>query len=125
MNSEEVNLYYQDLELTGGNYLESILNVSLFKMRNIRRGFSSDKDKWKIIGIAEDITKMDPLDLNAIRKYILKEHIFFSITRKTISEDFFPGDLLLKTFFRGPFLWVLFFIQGLLSVVYLLFNHDI
>ena len=65
MKSAEVNLYYQDLELTGGNYLESILNVSLFKMRNIRLGFSSDKDKWKIIGIAEDITEMDPLDLNA------------------------------------------------------------
>ena len=97
MSSAEVNLYYQDLELTGENYLESSLNVSLFKMRkmrNIRLGFSSDKDKWNIIGITEDITEMDPLDLNAIRKYILKEHIFFSITRKTISKDF-----LLKTFF--------------------------
>ena len=105
MKSAEVNLYYQDLELTGGNYLQSILNVSLFKKRNIRLGFSSDKEKWKIIGIADDITEMDPLDLNAIRKYsyILKEHIFFSITRKTISKDFFPGDFLLKTFFQRVF----------------------
>ena len=103
MNSAEVNLYYQDLELTGGNYLESSLNVSLFKMRNIRLGFSSVKDKVKIIESAEDITEMDPLDLNAIRKYILKEHIFFSITRKTISKDFFPGDFLLKTFFQRAF----------------------
>ena len=95
MKSAEVNLYYQDLELTGENYLESILNVSLFKMRNIRRGFSSDKDKWKIIGIAEDITEMDPLDLNAIRKYILKEHIFFFFR---LPEKLFP-----KTFFQGTF----------------------
>ena len=104
MKSEEVNLYYQDLELTGGNYLESILNVSLFKMRNIRRGFSSDKDKWKIIGIAEDITEMDPLDLNAIRKYILKEHIFFFFDyRKNYFRRLFSRGLSFKDLFQRAF----------------------
>ena len=70
-NDTEVNLYYQDLELTGGNYLENSLNVSLFKMRNSQVSFCSDKDKWKIIGIAVDITDWELFGMNAMCKYML------------------------------------------------------
>ena len=98
MKSEEVNLYYQDLELTGGNYLESILNVSLFKMRNIRRGFSSDKDKWRIIGIAEDITEIDRLNLNAI-VYSKRIHFFFFDYRKNYFQRLFSRGLSFKDLF--------------------------
>ena len=44
-------------KLTGENYLESILNVSLFKKRNIRREIYSVKDMWYFVDIAEDITE--------------------------------------------------------------------
>ena len=124
LNDTEVNSYYQSLELTGGNYLESSLNVSLFKMRKRQVRFSSDNDKWKNIGIAADITEMDLPDLNDKCKYILIENLFFPTTRKTISKDFFPGDFNSKNFFfQGAFSLETLFPE--LFSAYFLFDHDI
>ena len=78
LNDTEVDAYYQSFELTGGNYLESISNLTLFM---ILKEYSSlrlpvDKDKWTVYGEAATSNAMNKLSYNAISNYILIDNAF-------------------------------------------------
>ena len=103
LNDTEINSYYQSLELTGENFLESYLNVSLFRARNSPTQIPLDKDKWRIIGTAADVTASYDVDLNVLCKYILIKNVFVPNPGKIIFGDFVPRDLFRMTFFRWPF----------------------
>ena len=100
LNDTKINLYYQSLELTGGNYLESSLNVSLFRTLSSLVRLPADKDEWKIIGIAEDISASYHFDLNAMCKYILIDYVLymFRIREKLF---FFPRKIFHGLFSRN------------------------
>ena len=79
LNDTKVNAFYESVELTGGNFLKSSLNISLF---NIHEEYSSlrrpvDRDEWTIYGNAAVINAFHRFTENTIGKYIPAENEFF------------------------------------------------
>ena len=90
-NDTEVDAYYQNIELTGGNFLESGLNVSLFQ---ILKEYSSlrlpaDKDDWTLYGNAAVVNAFYSRLHNAISNYILIENVSCCITIFNVSTTLF------------------------------------
>ena len=81
-NDTELDAYYQNIELTGGNFLESSLNVTLFM---ILKEYSSlrlpaKKDDWTLYVNAAAVNAFYSRLPNAIGNYILTENVFCFIT---------------------------------------------
>ena len=75
LNDTKVNEFYQSVELTGGNFLESVLNISLF---DIHKKYSSlrlpvDRDEWTMYGNAAVVNGFYRRIENTIGKYIPME----------------------------------------------------
>ena len=90
LNDTEVNAFYQSIELTGGNFLESALNVSLL---STLKEYSSlrlpvDRDEWTIYGNAAVVNAFyRPLE-NTIGKYFSMEVLGHNFSNK-MSPDIF------------------------------------
>ena len=71
LNDTKVNEYYQGIELTGGNYLESHLNVTLFgtikEHRSLR--LSTDRNEWSMYENVVDIEAYYEVLENTIGKF--------------------------------------------------------
>ena len=91
LNETKVNEYYQDLELTGENYLESSLNLTLFatlKKYSLLQ-LPVDKDDWTFhADVAALVTSYSAIH-NALSNYILIEDIFYYISNDIQCIDYY------------------------------------
>ena len=78
LNDTEVDAYYQNIELTGGNYLKYTLNLNLFltlkKYSSLR--LPVDKDDWTFYGDVAVVNAFYGHLYNVISNYILIENSF-------------------------------------------------